>query len=213
MNPLPSAPSLVPPSSPYPLGGGAPSARALTMWAGETYEPGDLVVTRSLSESDWDMIRAFVRNIEQNDLRLRFGGAIDFHDEDSLRRHFGVNPNSGEIAWLLDGRSSIAGISHRVLVSQFEAEIALIVRSDLKRRGIGTRMLNSLIRRSTEERLQTLSCIHPPRKSRNAQLGQEGRVRGARDARIQRGTGARARAARSPLMDRGTFASGASRAR
>ena len=129
------------------------------MWAGEAYEPGDLIVTRSLSESDWDMIRAFVRNIEQNDLRLRFGGAIDFHDEDSLRRRFGVNPNSGEIAWLLDERSSIAGISHRVLISPFEAEIALIVRSDLKRRGIGTRMLNSLIRRSTEERLQTVSAF------------------------------------------------------
>jgi acetyltransferase len=105
------------------------------------------------------MIRAFVRNIEQNDLRLRFGGAIDFHHEDSLRRRFGVNPNSGEIAWLLDERSSIAGISHRVLVSQFEAEIALIVRSDLKRRGIGTRMLNSLIHRSSEERLRTLTAF------------------------------------------------------
>ena len=159
MNPLPSAPSLVPPSSPYPLGGGAPSARGLTMWAGETYEPGDLVVTRSLSESDWDMIRAFVRNIEQNDLRLRFGGAIDFHDEDSLRRHFGVNPNSGEIAWLLDERSSIAGISHRVLYRNSKPRPRSIVRSDLKRRGIGTRMLDSLIRRSSEERLQTLSAF------------------------------------------------------
>jgi len=159
MNPLPSSQSLVPPSSLYPLGGGVLSARGLTVWAGEAYEPGELVVTRSLSESDWDMIRAFVRNIEQNDLRLRFGGAFDSHDEDSLRRRFGVNPNSGEIAWLLDERSSIAGISHRVVVSQFEAEIALIVRSDLKRRGIGTRMLNSLIRRSTEERLQTLSAF------------------------------------------------------
>ena len=159
MNPLPSSPSLVAPSSPYPLGGGVLSARGLTVWAGEAYEPGELVVTRSLSESDWDMIRAFVRNIEQNDLRLRFGGAIDFHDEDSLRRRFGVNPNSGEIAWLLDERSSIAGISHRVLVSPFEAEIALIVRSDLKRRGIGARMLDCLIRRSAEEGLQTLTAF------------------------------------------------------
>src|ERR1700722_20064519 len=121
MNPLPSSPSLVPASSPYPLRGGAPSARGLTGWAGEAYEPGDLIVTRSLSESDWDMIRAFVRNIEQNDLRLRFGGAVDFHDEDSLRRRFGVNPNSGEIAWFLDERWSIAGTSHLVPGSQLEA--------------------------------------------------------------------------------------------
>src|SRR5271163_3298202 len=156
MNPLSPPPSLVPPSSSYWLGRRDPSARGPMAWAGEAYEPGDFVVARCLGGSDWDMIRAFVQTIERNDLRLRFGLAIDFHDETSLRRYFGVNPNSGEIGWLLDERSSIAGISHRALVSQFEAEIALIVRSDLKRRGIGTRMLNSLIRRSTEERLQTL---------------------------------------------------------
>lgn len=81
MSSLPASPSLVRPSSPHPLGGRATPAYGPTMWAGEAYEPGDLIVTRSLSESDWGMIRAFVRNIEQNDLRLRFGGAIDFHDE------------------------------------------------------------------------------------------------------------------------------------
>jgi len=119
----------------------------------------DVVVTRSLGESDWDMIRGFVRNTERNDLRLRFGGAIDFRDEASLRRHFGVDPKAGETGWILDERSSIAGISHRVLTSPFEAEIALIVRSDLKRRGIGSRMLDCLIRRSAEERLQTLTAF------------------------------------------------------
>jgi GNAT superfamily N-acetyltransferase len=112
-----------------------------------------------LDESGWDLIRGFVRNTERNDLRLRFGIAIDFRDEASLRRHFGVNPKSGEIGWILDQRSSIAGISHRILISPFEAEIALIVRSDLQRKGIGNRMLNSLIRRSGEEHLQRVSAF------------------------------------------------------
>src|SRR5579863_10266383 len=97
---------------------------------GEDFESRDVVVTRSLGDSDWDMIRGFVRNTERNDLRLRFGGAIDFRDEAALRRHFGINPKSGEIGWILDERASIAGISHRVLTSPFEAEIGLIVRSD-----------------------------------------------------------------------------------
>src|SRR5271156_2924569 len=145
------------PLSPSPVLIAPPSANARDR-DGEDFESRDVVVTRSLGESDWDMIRGFVRNTERNDLRLRFGGAIDFRDEASLRRHFGVDPKSGKIGWMLDERSSIAGISHRVLISPFEAEIALIVRSDLKRKGIGNRMLNCLIRRSGEEHLQTVSA-------------------------------------------------------
>jgi len=148
MSPLSPSPVLIAPPSVNARGGD-----------GEDFESRDVVVTRSLGESDWDMIRGFVRNTERNDLRLRFGGAIDFRDEAALRRHFGVDPKSGEIGWILDERSSIAGISHRVLISPFEAEIGLIVRSDLKRRGIGSRMLDCLIRRSGEERLQSLSAF------------------------------------------------------
>ena len=148
MRPLPPSPVLIAPPSVFARGRD-----------GEDFESRDVVVTRSLCESDWDMIRGFFRNTERNDLRLRFGGAIDFRDEASLRRHFGVNPKSGEIGWILDERSSIAGISHRILISPFEAEIALIVRSDLQRKGIGSRMLSCLISRSGEEGLQTLSAL------------------------------------------------------
>ena len=137
-----------------------------------TLRSRDVVVTRSLGESDWDMIRGFVRNTERNDLRLRFEGRGDFRDEAALRRHFGVNPKSGEIGWILDERSSSREFRSRVLVSPFEAETGLIVRSDLKRKGIGSRMLDWLIRRSGEERLQTLSIFRSVRKSRNAQFGE-----------------------------------------
>jgi GNAT superfamily N-acetyltransferase len=148
MSPLPPSPVLIAPPGGYAPGGD-----------GEDFESRDVVVTRSLSESDSDMIRGSVRNTELNDLRPRFGGAIDFRDDASLRRHFGVDPKSGEIGWMLDERSSIAGISHRVLISPFEAEIGLIVRSDLQRKGIGSRMLNCLIRRSGEERLLTVRAL------------------------------------------------------
>jgi RimJ/RimL family protein N-acetyltransferase len=157
MNPFPPSPVPIAPPSLFARGERPTSCR-LTACDGGEFESCNVVVSRSLGESDWEMIRAFVRNTERNDLRLRFGVAIDFRDEASLRRHFGVNPNSGEIGWILDERSLIAGISHRVLISPFEAEIALIVRSDLKRKGIGSRMLNCLIRRSGEERLQTVSA-------------------------------------------------------
>jgi ribosomal protein S18 acetylase RimI-like enzyme len=208
MNQLSPSPSLVPPSSSYWLGGRNPSGCGPVAWAGEAYEPGDFVVTRCLSESDWDMIRAFVQNIERNDLRLRFGLAIDFHDEASLRRYFGINPKSGEIGWLLDEHCSIAGISHRVVISKFEAEIALIVRSDLKRRGIGRRMLDCLIRRSTDERLRTVSAFVLHENRPMLELARKaGFV-------VRRSLGLNVELALAlGRTDRGTFASGASRAR
>jgi RimJ/RimL family protein N-acetyltransferase len=154
MSPLSPSASLVAPSTPWARGAWHPMAAR----AGEVDERYELVVTRSPSERDWQMIRTFVESLERDDLHWRFGLAIDFRDEASLRRYFGVDPKSGEIAWMLDGRSPIAAISHRVRISPCEAEIALIVRSDLKRTGIGGRMLSSLIRRSRQERLRTLSA-------------------------------------------------------
>ena len=157
MSPFSPSASLVTPSTRYARGGLRPSPPPAR--AAEAHEPYELVVTRSPGERDWRTIRTFVERLERNDLYWRFGLAMDFREEASLRRYFGVDPKSGEIGWMLDGRSSIAAISHRVRISPCEAEIALIVRSDLKRTGIGGRMLRSLIRRSTEEGLRTLSAL------------------------------------------------------
>ena len=118
-----------------------------------------IVVARPLREGEWDLVRAFVRRMTQEDLRLRFGHPIDFNDEATMRRFFDVRAGTGEIAWVLDETSAIAGISHRIMVSPDEAEIGLIVRSDRKRRGVGECLLRAMLARSARQGLKTLSAV------------------------------------------------------
>jgi putative aminopeptidase FrvX len=71
-----------------------------------------------LREPDWDLIRAFVRSTDKEDLRLRFGGSVNFGDEAALRRLFGVNTERGIVGRILDDRSSIAAILHHIRISR-----------------------------------------------------------------------------------------------
>lgn len=114
---------------------------------------------RPLVEGEWDAVRAFVRRMAPDDLRLRFGQFINFGDEATLRRVFDVNGGSGEIAWVLDRSAAIAGIVHRVMVSRSEAELGLIVRSDVKRAGVGEFLLREMLARSARQGLTTLSGL------------------------------------------------------
>jgi|GEM_PF-3471553 len=104
------------------------------------------------------MMRTFVRRMEREDLRLRFGHPFDVQDQATLRRLFDVKAGAGEMAWVLDETAAIAGIAHRIMVSPAEAEIALIVRSDLQRRGIGELLLREVLARSARQGVKTLSA-------------------------------------------------------
>jgi RimJ/RimL family protein N-acetyltransferase len=134
---------------------GLPAIRPLC----ERFSCSPIVVVRPLSEGEWDLVRAFIRRMTKEDLHLRFGHPIDFNDEATMRRFFDIRPGTGEIAWVLDETSAIAGISHRIMVSPGEAEIGLIVRSDRKRRGIGECLLRAMLARSARQGLDTLSAV------------------------------------------------------
>jgi acetyltransferase len=125
----------------------------------ERFSCSPIVVARPLTESEWELVRAFVRRMTKEDLQLRFGHPIDFNDEATMRRFFDIRSETGEIARVLDETSAIAGISHRILVSPQEAEIALIVRSDRKRRGIGECLLRAMLARSARQGFNSLSAV------------------------------------------------------
>lgn len=118
-----------------------------------------MVLDRPLLDAEWDMVRALVRRTEREDLRLRFGHPLDLRDEPTLRRAFDIKAGAGEISWLLDDAAAIAGLAHRIRVSQAEAEVGLIVRSDLQRNGIGEFLLRRMLARSARGGLQTLSGL------------------------------------------------------
>lgn len=117
------------------------------------------VIERPLHEAEWDMVRAFVRRLGREDLRLRFGHPLDLSDEPTLRRVFDIKAGSGEISWLRDEAAVIAGLAHRVMVTRAEAEAGLIVRSDVQRTGIGEFLLREMLARSTRQGLETLSGL------------------------------------------------------
>jgi GNAT superfamily N-acetyltransferase len=115
------------------------------------------VVDESLSETQWDSVRAFLRRTERQDLWWRFGYPLALDDDITLRRAFGIKAG-GEMLWGLDEDGAIAGICHRILTSPEEAEIALIVRSDLKGFGIGEYLLRSVLARAARQGFKTLSA-------------------------------------------------------
>lgn len=117
------------------------------------------VIDGPLVEAEWDMMRTFVQRMEREDLRRRFGYPMNFADAPTLRRAFDIKCGGGQILWLLDETTAIAGIAHRIIVSRLEAEIGLIVRSDLKRLGIGEYLLRTMLARSAQQGLKTLSGL------------------------------------------------------
>ena len=124
--------------------------------AGET---GVVVLSAPLGAGAWDMIRAFIAKTSPDDLRLRFGQPLDFRNDATLKRCFDIDGETGEMLLALDEGGAIAGILHRVRVSPCEAEIALIVRSDCKRQGVGKRLLRAALRRAATQRLPKLRAM------------------------------------------------------
>jgi RimJ/RimL family protein N-acetyltransferase len=142
--------------SPVPPPPGGP----VIAWRQGVIHRGEIVViARALTEPDWDKVRAFVRRTSRESLRLRFGQAADFRDERTLKRFVDIDGGSGEMVWVLDEGGAICAMAHLVRLSPTQAEIALIVRSDHARRGIGERLLRLTIARALQRDLKILTAL------------------------------------------------------
>jgi len=120
---------------------------------------GIVVLGGALTEPEWDKVRAFVRRTSRESLRLRFGQAADFADDGTLKRFFDIDGVTGEMIWVLEEGGAICAITHLVRLSAAHAEIALIVRSDRARRGIGEKLLRMTLARAARQGLRTLSAF------------------------------------------------------
>jgi acetyltransferase len=114
---------------------------------------------RPLTDSEWHLVRTFVHSMQRADLRLRFGYPLDFQYEPTLRRTFDNREGLSDMVWALDISGAIAGIVHRVMISDREAELGLMVRSDLQRRGVGEGLLREILALSAKTGLNTLSAF------------------------------------------------------
>jgi acetyltransferase len=114
-----------------------------------------LVEVRSLSLADRDAYCAFGRRLERDDVRLRFAGPVKL-DDDRVRRFLDIDHEHDEAFAAFDGDGAMLGVGRLAQVAPGEAEIALIVRSDLKGRGLGRLLLDRLIRHADATHLAAL---------------------------------------------------------
>lgn len=125
--------------TPYP----AELARTVT-WQGEA------IVIRPIRPEDEPQHRAFVESLQPNDLRLRFFSVRRELPRTELARLTQID-YAREMAFianrtLADGTQQTLGVARAVIdPDNVDAEFAIIVRSDLKGRGLGHLLMRTLI--------------------------------------------------------------------
>ncbi len=113
---------------------------------------------RPLQAADRAAYGRFGTKLDGNDLRLRFAGPVKL-DSPVVEAQFSrIDHDQVEAFGAFDGDGEILGIAHLVRTAAATAEIGLIVRSDLKRRGLGRLLLDRLMRHAEELGLAELTA-------------------------------------------------------
>ena len=99
----------------------------------------------------------FAARLEREDLRLRFAGLVKLECEALRAQLLAIDHTQHEALALFAGGDMLA-IAHLVRTAPTAAELAIIVRSDLKRRGLGRVLLARLIAHACELGLRTLTA-------------------------------------------------------
>jgi acetyltransferase len=99
---------------------------------------------------------AFAARLEREDLRLRFAGLVKLECAALRAQLLAIDHTQHEALAVFAGGEMLA-IAHLVRTASATAEFAIIVRSDLKRRGLGRVLLARLILHACELRLGTLT--------------------------------------------------------
>jgi GNAT superfamily N-acetyltransferase len=101
---------------------------------------------RRLEISDLPHCVQFGRLLHPQDVRLRFGRPAALGDGDTFRRLFGLDDREIETIGAFDLSGQILGLATVAWVQPGTAEIGLIIRSDLQRRGLGATLLAHVIK-------------------------------------------------------------------
>ena len=88
----------------------------------------------------------FGRLLHPEDVRRRFGRLAALRDGDGFRRLFGLDDGKIETVGAFDLSGRLLGLATIAWIRPGSAEIALIIRSDLQRRGLGATLLANVIK-------------------------------------------------------------------
>ena len=100
----------------------------------------------------------FARLLHPDDIRLRFGRPVALGDAGTFRRLFGLDDRKIETIGLFDLSGQILGLATVAWVRPRTAEIALIIRSDLQRRGLGSTLLANVVKDAPDAGFRLLSA-------------------------------------------------------
>lgn len=100
---------------------------------------------------------AFAARLDHEDLRMRFAGLVKL-DCDALRAQLLAIDHTQREALAVFAGGEMLAIAHLVRTAPATAELAIIVRSDLKRRGLGRVLLARLILHACELGLRALTA-------------------------------------------------------
>src|SRR5262249_48704675 len=132
---------------PRSAGGAGMSAAALELAAAPRF------LVRRLLPADEGAYRRFLQALDGEDLRLRFGGSPRRGDEACIRRFLRGEDARDGVVLAVDRAGEVLGVGR---LAADEPEIALVVRSGLKRRGVGSALLAALIDKGRERALPAL---------------------------------------------------------
>lgn len=118
---------------------------------------GGLMI-RPLAPGDIGAYRAFGAKLARDDLRLRFAGLVKLDDPAFCARLLDIDHDRVEVLAAFDAAGAMLGVARLSRTAPAEAEAALIVRSDLKRRGLGRLLLDRLARYAADRGIDTLSA-------------------------------------------------------
>jgi RimJ/RimL family protein N-acetyltransferase len=140
------------PSAIFPNAGAA-------RWSSRARDRDIAILSEPLTGPQWKRLAAFACRTSRESLRLRFGHAADFADERTLKRFFGDAGCGSDMLWMLEPDGTICGVAHLVRLGQLQGEIALIVRSDRMRQGLGATLLRAALAHAAEQALSRLEAF------------------------------------------------------
>jgi GNAT superfamily N-acetyltransferase len=104
------------------------------------------VRVRRLEIADLPRCVQFGRLLHPEDVRRRFGRLATLGDGDTFRRLFGLDDRRIESVGAFNLNGQMLGLATIAWVRPGAAEVALIIRSDLQRRGLGATLLATVIK-------------------------------------------------------------------
>ncbi len=104
------------------------------------------VRVRRVGIADLPSCVQFARLLHPEDVRLRFGRPAALGDGDTFRRLFGFDDRGIELFGAFNLNGQLLGLATIAWVRPATAEVALIIRSDLQRRGLGATLLANIIK-------------------------------------------------------------------